>query len=418
MRILFAFGYPVGIGGHYKSGLALAKCLVRWGHKICVMAPGGHDEMIRTFEDTGAQFIPFPKCFRRYRLPRPYGMTSVIKVCRKYSLDIIHAQDYNCLAACYFAATVLKAGFVYTKAGGGATGFPPLRAQNIVFSQELVEGMTKKYGLSRENISLIRARIDLEVYSPETIDDLFVEKYNLPRLAKKVVIATRLEPYKASGWQALLTWASKLSSMQDKEVAVVIVGEGSLSSVLQKQISQINRKNVNKPVAYFIGHVVSLRDMNFLYNYADIVAGKGRGILEAMACGKPVVVLGEQGQADVVSPENVEEIAKYNFSGRHFKHKQDSNHSFCTVVDTLLNNNGKLAELGDFSRKYIKNHMDARIGAKQLLEVYKKALTQDNLFQDYIRWNLAVATYKFKRLLGRKISSILKISPSTDGVIK
>ena len=417
MRILFAFGYPIGIGGHFKSGLTLAKFLIRREHEIYVMAPGGHDKMIRTFEDTGAQFIPFPKCFRRYRLPRPYGMTSVIKVCRKYSLDIIHAQDYNCLAACYFAATVLKTGFVYSKAGGGTAVLPPLKAHNIVFSQELVEEMTKKYDLSQEKISLIRARIDLEVYSPETVDDVFIEKYNLPRLAKKVVIATRLEPYKASGWQTLLTWANKFSSMQDKEVAVVIAGEGSLSSVLQEQISQINKKSGNKPVAYFIGPIVSLQDMNLLYNYADIVAGKGRGILEAMACGKPVVVLGEQGQAEVVSPENVEEIAKYNFSGRHFKHKQDSNHSFCTVVDALLNNNGKLAELGDFSRKYIKNHMDARIGAKQLLEVYRKALTQDNLFQDYLHWNLAVATYKFKRLLGRKISSILGISSSAGSNI-
>lgn len=59
-------------------------------------------------------------------------------------------------------------------------------------------------------------------------------------------------------------------------------------------------------------------DLIQLYSYADLVMGHGRGILEAMACGKSVVVLNKNGTGEFVSDKNVNIVSKFNFSGRHY----------------------------------------------------------------------------------------------------
>ena len=59
--------------------------------------------------------------------------------------------------------------------------------------------------------------------------------------------------------------------------------------------------------------------------WADLVIAIGRGALEAMAQGKPVLVadnrpyIGALGDG-YVTPENILEIARHNFSGRRFRH--------------------------------------------------------------------------------------------------
>ena len=60
LNILFVFGFPIRIGGHYKSALAFAKFLRVKGHGIFVVAPGGGaDLMLQEFTRVGVQIFFF-----------------------------------------------------------------------------------------------------------------------------------------------------------------------------------------------------------------------------------------------------------------------------------------------------------------------------------------------------------------------
>lgn len=55
------------------------------------------------------------------------------------------------------------------------------------------------------------------------------------------------------------------------------------------------------------------------YNDADIVLAIGRGVLEAMACGRPAITYGHWGHGEILSSEEMKDAKKYNFSGRHIR---------------------------------------------------------------------------------------------------
>lgn len=56
---------------------------------------------------------------------------------------------------------------------------------------------------------------------------------------------------------------------------------------------------------------------------ADVVITAGRGVYEAMACGKPVICYGRYWADGIVTPENIVELMKCNCSGRNNSFKWD-----------------------------------------------------------------------------------------------
>ena len=63
---------------------------------------------------------------------------------------------------------------------------------------------------------------------------------------------------------------------------------------------------------------------------SDLVISLGRGAYEAMACGRPVLVLDDRPYQEMlcdgmVTPENIEFLVKYNFSGRNYRIKGEVN---------------------------------------------------------------------------------------------
>ncbi|MEE9231115.1 MAG: hypothetical protein V3U86_10460, partial [Acidobacteriota bacterium] len=118
--------------------------------------------------------------------------------------------------------------------------------------------------------------------------------------------------------------------------------------------------------------------------------GHGRGIMEAMACAKPVVVLGERGEGELINEGSVENIAYTNFSGRHFRGRRERIKPLSDLLGELFNDEEALARLGRFSHDYILSEQDARRGAEQLTQVYKWALRSPARLTDFCVWITSV----------------------------
>ncbi len=72
----------------------------------------------------------------------------------------------------------------------------------------------------------------------------------------------------------------------------------------------------------FIGknyQTASIFEMPGYINWADIVITLGRGAIESMMCGRIPLILDYDGGDGLVTPENFDELAEFNFSGR--KHR-------------------------------------------------------------------------------------------------
>lgn len=406
MKILSVFGFPIGIGGHFKSALSHVKYLSRMGHEICVLAPSNNsNSVLEKFQKTVNKVCFFKNNPQYKRFPSVCGYKDIVQICKDENIDVICAEDFKSLAACYAVAIKAKKGLVCVQAGGPVNNsIMPRNVFTIYYSQELLKGMTERHGLKQNNISVIRARIDTDIFKPEEIEPDFLERYDLPEKGHKIVMAIRLDESKKLWLNNLFTFAENTDSC-DIPVTIVIAGDGQLRHQLQLRAQENNSRDCG-PKIYMIGPVFKMSELNQLYNYADIVVGNGRGVLEAMACGKTVINLGEKDEAAVISPENVESVAEYNFSGRHFRYKAADTHDLASLMECLMQDDKQLKKNGQFSYEYIKKYMTAEIGASQRIRVYDSAIDNKCSWFDFIRWYVQVLTTVVVEALKRQIHKI------------
>ncbi len=410
MNILSVFGWGIRIGGHFKSALAHMKCLSRMGHHLYVLMPGGESagDVVQEFIDSGIEIHLFTKSPTRGRFPSYRGAGDIVKICKDKKIDIIHAHDFTSFSPSFTAAVRMRKGIIFTKPGGPANNlFPPRTVDAILYSEELMEGMVTQYNLDPNNIYLIRARIDTDSYKPEQVTAAFMQQYKLPQAGRKIVMATRLEDNKKPWIDMMLNFAERLAK-KDEPTHIVIAGEGKLLEELKSNPSSMDKNNLVGRIVHFIGPVFNISDLNQLYNYSDMVLGNGRGILEAMACGKPVVILDEMYNGEVVGPENINDIAFFNFSGRHLRDHVQSQDALYMILKDLLDDVEARKRIGEYLYAYIKKNMDAKIGAEQLLGVYDKSLNKQLRITDFISWNTKIMCTILSLAVQRRVQRLIR----------
>jgi glycosyltransferase involved in cell wall biosynthesis len=102
-------------------------------------------------------------------------------------------------------------------------------------------------------------------------------------------------------------------------------------------------------------------------NGADMVISLGRGALEAMACGRAVLIFDHHGGDGFVIRENYEEIRKFNFSGRRFGVKYTAE----GLADAMRS---YASAMGETNRELALEHHDIGKLLEQYLSTYRKAV--------------------------------------------
>lgn len=121
-----------------------------------------------------------------------------------------------------------------------------------------------------------------------------------------------------------------------------------------------------------------------------------------------MINLGEEGQSAVVGTDNVEDIAEYNFSGRHFRYKTADTHDLASSLDGLMHDDEQLKRNEQFSYEYIKKYMAAEIGAKQRFSVYENAIENKCSWPGFVRWYVKVAKAILVTSAKRRLDQVRK----------
>jgi phosphatidyl-myo-inositol dimannoside synthase len=170
----------------------------------------------------------------------------------------------------------------------------------------------KKY--RKENISVIWDCIDNSKFYPIPIlSSEKLDKYGIPDPQKYFIILTlgRLSLPDAlyKGYDRLIKIFSKISEKYDN-ARLVIAGRGNYVSELKKMAADLKLEDR----ICFTGSIEE-NDMATIYNCCSVFSlvtesgeGKGEGIpltpLEAIACGKPIIVGNQDGSAEAVIEGN------------------------------------------------------------------------------------------------------------------
>jgi len=152
-------------------------------------------------------------------------------------------------------------------------------------------------------MDLLYDAVDVKRFSPQAPSELLYEKYNIPK--DKFLIATigRLERNK--GHKIMIETLPLL----DESIVYLIVGGGSKIESLKKLVADLNLQDR----VIFTGRVLE-SELVDCYNIADLIVllstfdkneGEGLplGLIEASACGKPIICGNEDGSQDAISKE-------------------------------------------------------------------------------------------------------------------
>jgi hypothetical protein len=114
--------------------------------------------------------------------------------------------------------------------------------------------------------------------------------------------------------------------------------------------------------------------------------------LEAMACGRAAIVYDYLGGDGMVTPHNIEEIRKHNFSGRRFK--RDYN-----ATDLIQEIKKYRKFMGEINRQIILKEHNASVASDKIINICNQAqndFCQKPVTIPYKKWKTVLAYYKVR----------------------
>jgi 1,2-diacylglycerol 3-alpha-glucosyltransferase len=232
------------------------------------------------------------------------------------------------------------------------------QADYIVYPSEFARQLFIKFNIEVET-AVISNGVDTDEYKKIDTEEFF-KKFNLPKDVKKILYVGRMHPEKS-----LDTLIDSVPFISNKipNIQVYIVGFGHMEEKLKKHAKSLG---LEKKIIFF--GKLSDEDKILAFNACDLFVLpslaelEGMVVLEAMACGKPILIANAKDSAStffvsenglLFEPENPEDLARQAVK--------------------ILSNDSLRSKMGDASLETSKKY-DINESVSRLEEIYYSVL--------------------------------------------
>jgi glycosyltransferase involved in cell wall biosynthesis len=230
----------------------------------------------------------------------------------------------------------------------------------ITTSESMRQRIAKRVGLPPERVDIVHGGVDLQRFNPSLDPSIVRDEFNIPPEAPVVGIVARLRDGRGHHW--LLRAAPEVLA-QAPEARFLIVGRGELKRDLRARIAasphadrlvMTGYRDEDLPEAYAA--------MNCALFLGQGSEGTCRAILEAMACGRPVIGASVGGVRDIVED---------GATGRLVE--EDDCDGLADAITSLLTDTEKTANMGRNARKQCEERFTEERRASDILDIYERA---------------------------------------------
>lgn len=395
------------IGGIETYNITLATELKRRGHNVVVASRGGQlvEELTRhgikhysvqmplhgslspdTVQHHNRYLLSVvaASIMSLYRTPhKPYklfrtlvGTARVINLIRREKIDIIHASHSGPALVAYLASLVTRVPFVSTVHGTSRAEFPPVGlrffrrnfGRIIAVSDEVKEHLASNYGIDEARVSVIYNGLDLKRF--------FLQKKQEALTSSSAGTPIRVAHIMGSGGAVpSVIEAAPIIAKAVPSLEMLVVRSSTELDEATLLAREVNRQLARETVKV----IPPTKDILPVIRNSEVVIATGRCVLEAMACGKPVVVAGQRkgplggSFGGIISQDNISEIKKYNFTGRNSTVVASADRVAQAVI-TLLRDDKYRRETGEFGRRIVEDEFDSQQMAEKIERVYLEVL--------------------------------------------
>ena len=233
------------------------------------------------------------------------------------------------------------------------------KAESLIYPSELARSLLDKLNKKNQPSTVVSNGINLKEFQSMEIGN-FHERFSIPLDKIKLLFVGRLYPEKSID---TLIKAIPHIVKKHPNTHAMIVGAGHQKQKLEKLVHNLG---VSKHVT-FLG-LVSEEDKILAYNASDIFVLpslaelEGMVVLEAMACGKPIIVSNAEMSA-----------SRYFVDGNGFLFKKEDHQDLAEQVSKLISDTDLRKKMGSVSLEKSKNY-DIHKSVDLLEEVYYSAL--------------------------------------------
>lgn len=211
---------------------------------------------------------------------------------------------------------------------------------------------------------LVPNGIDPEAFYPAPSHELR-KSLQIPDDANVVVYASRLAWDKAIVCTMLIKAAERLRSTELPNLHLVVVGDGIQFSEICEIVDAIH-DHTGQTFIHMAGNQTQIREY---YALGDIVVGTGRVALEAMACGKPVLAVGNHGFFGLVAPAVYGQAWDCYF-GDHDSECRATEDAVAESLKKAMADREALKEMGAHGRRWTLKHFDIHKIVARMDEIY------------------------------------------------
>lgn len=351
-------------GGAETHLLTLATALSRRGHSITVVSSGG--ALVEELRKENIEHRTLPL---HSRSPIAW-LRSYLGLWRELSkthYDLIHAHSRIPAFVVCGLAKRKKIPFVTTvhakfRVNPLFQRFSRWGDISIAVSEDLKQYLCESYGCSSERIEVIPNGIDTSHFSPAS-NDSFIP-------ARRLLFVSRLDEDCSEVAFLLCRLAPKLKKLFP-DLQIAVGGGGSKLPQLRTLAEKINREE-KQPFLFLLGHLPDVREE---YCHAHTVIGVSRVALEAISCGAPVILAGNEGFGGLLFPNKLAQAKASNFCCRGNK-KVTEALLYDAIVSSLGMSNEERKTLTSQLAQHVRDCYDIEKITDQTLAVYHKVLKE------------------------------------------
>jgi glycosyltransferase involved in cell wall biosynthesis len=345
MKIL-VFAHRLEVGGTQVNAMDLTAALRdRYGHEVVLFATPGPS--LKLAEEKRLRFIPAPDATVHPSLAR---MIAIRNAVRRERPDIVHVWDwFQCLDAYCPVLLLQRTPMVVTDMSMAICRFLPKRLPMTFGTPELVE---KARNDGRGPVEVIVPPVDCSYNAPGVVDpEAFRRQYGIKKNELTLVTVSRLvDLLKAESIRRTIEAVRILG--REIQLRFIIVGDGTSRAEIDRLAREAN-SHLGREAILLTGALIDPRPA---YAAADVVVGMGGSALRGMAFGKPVIVVGEKGYADTLTPDTADSFYYRGIFG--LGDGTTDNSVLLASIQRFAKYPELTGDLGAFSRSFVLRYFD------------------------------------------------------------
>ena len=350
MRIL-VYPHAMELGGSQLNAVQLAAAVRDLGHEVIVLSePGPLVERVRALN---LEHIDIP--VQRHR-PSPGAMATLARLARDRDVDVVHGYEWPPILEAFYALRFRRATpVVGTIMSMSVAPFVPHTIPLVVGTERIREAALSA---GHRRVTLLEPPVDTDADSPAVEGGNFRARHGIDADEILAVIVCRLVPQlKLEGLLAACDAAGEIARAGYR-FRLLIVGDGAARNAVAQRAAQVNA-SVACPAVVLVG---ALDDPRPAYAGADITIGQGGSALRGMAFAKPLIVVGERGFSELLTPQTAPTFLRQGWYGLGPGSLGHGSDGIRAALFCLLRSPDLRQSLGSFARQLVVERFQPETG--------------------------------------------------------